>query len=84
MDFVFKMMNFCIQNDDFRKALWNRGVCGTHSLLSFNWTSVGLSSTEPMAVRDIFEEQDLGTHTGQYTGWVDIDDVLMLRLSKPK
>ena len=25
-----------------------------------------------------------GAHTGRYAGWVDIDDVLMLRLSKPK
>ena len=90
---VFQEKDFCgahdvwkrdLQGGDVAVALWNRGVCGTHSLLSFNWTTVGLPPARPMAVRDLFGEKDLGTHTGRYTGWVDIDDVLMLRLSKPK
>ena len=35
-----------------------------------------------MAVRDLYEQKDLGVHQGSFAGWVDIDDVLMLRLSK--
>ena len=37
-----------------------------------------------MAVRDLYEQKDLGVHQGSFAGWVDIDDVLMLRLSKHK
>eukprot|EP01051_Picozoa_sp_SAG22_P014406 SAG22_NODE_1745_length_3666_cov_1.403140_6_plen_157_part_00 len=90
---VLQDKGFCSAHDVWLKplaggelavALWNRGVCGTHLPLSFNWTTVGLPAARPMAVRDLFEKKDLGTHSGSFTGWVDIDDVLMLRLSAPK
>eukprot|EP01043_Picozoa_sp_COSAG02_P022993 COSAG02_NODE_1214_length_13857_cov_17.738334_5_plen_171_part_00 len=89
---VYQSKDFCSGHDvwmkplsggDIAVALWNRGVCGTHSLLTLNWTMISLPPTQPMAVRDLFEEKELGVHRAQYTGWVDIDDVLMLRLSKP-
>ena len=72
-----------LAGDDVAVVLWNRGVCGTHSLLTLNWTNIELPPAQPMKVRDLFEEKDLGVHSTQFTGWVDIDDVLMLRLSKP-
>ena len=89
---VYQSKDFCgahdiwmkpLQHGDIAVALWNRGVCGTHSLLTLNWTNIALPPAQPMAVRDLFEEKDLGVHSTQFTGWVDIDDVLMLRLSKP-
>ena len=89
---VYQSKDFCGAHDvwmkplsggDIAVALWNRGVCGTHSMLTLNWTMISLPPTQPMAVRDLFEEKALGVHRAQYTGWVDIDDVLMLRLSKP-
>ena len=65
-------------------VLWNRGVCGTPSLLSFNWTTVGAHPAQPMMVRDLFAEKDLGVHTGEYGALVDISSVLMLRLTPRK
>lgn len=53
-------------------------------LLAFNWTDIGLPATQPMAVRDLFLKQDLGTFAGNFTGFVNPDGVLMLRLSKAK
>lgn len=72
-----------LEHGDITVALWNRGVCGTHRLLTLNWTTIALPPAQPMSVRDLFEEKDLGVHRTQFTGWIDIDDVLMLRLSKP-
>ena len=88
---VFQSKDFCGAHDvwmkplsggDIAVAVWNRGVCGTHMPLSFNWTMIALPPTRPMKLRDLFEEKDLGVHSGNYTGFVDIDDVMMLRLSK--
>ena len=47
-------------------------------------TSVGLPAAQTMGVSDLFLRKDLGTHVGHYTGRVDIDGGLMLRLSGPK
>ena len=69
---------------DVAVVLWNRGVCGTPSLLSFNWTTVGAHPAQPMMVRDLFAEKDLGVHTGEYGALVDISSVLMLRLTPRK
>ena len=46
--------------------------------------SVGLPAAQTMGVSDLFLRKDLGTHVGDYTGCVDIDGGLMLRLSGPK
>jgi hypothetical protein len=71
-----------LAGEDVAVVLWNRGICGTHSLLTVNWTMVGLPPSQPRYVRDLFLEKDLGTHKGSYTGFVNIDGVLMLRLAK--
>lgn len=73
-----------LDGGDLAVVLWNRGTCGTHRQLSVSWGDLGLPASQPMAVRDLFLRQDLGTATGSFTGWVNIDGVLMLRLSKPK
>ena len=89
---VFQTKDQCIAHDVWARSLsngdtavtiWNRGYCGTHSQHSFNWTTVGLPAGKPMAVRDLFARKDLGVHNGSFTGFVNIDGVLMLRLSVP-
>ena len=45
---------------------------------------LGLPAAQTMGVSDLFLRKDLGTHVGHYTGCVDIDGGLMLRLSGPK
>ena len=73
-----------LAGDDVAVVLWNRGICGTHLPLTVNWTQLGLPAAQAMEVRDLFLRKDLGEHVGHYTGFVNIDGVLMLRLSKPK
>ena len=68
---------------DVAVALWNRGFCGTPSLLTVNWIDIGLPPAQPMTARNLFLRKDLGVFTGNLTGLVDIDDVLIVRLSKP-
>ena len=70
-----------LANGDVAVTVWNRGVCGTHYLHGFNWTTVGLPQGKPMAVRDLFARKDLGVHNGTFEGFVNVDGVLMLRLS---
>jgi hypothetical protein len=67
---------------DLAVVLWNRGFCGSHSKLSANWTTLGLPAGQKMAARDLFLQADLGTFVDSVAGFVDIDGVLMLRLSK--
>jgi len=66
---------------DLAVVLWNRGVCGTHRQLTVSWASLSLPAGQPMAARDLFGRKALGTFTGNLSGWVDPDDVLMVRLS---
>mmetsp|Transcript_29962 Transcript_29962/g.95861 ORF Transcript_29962/g.95861 Transcript_29962/m.95861 type:complete len:438 (+) Transcript_29962:56-1369(+) len=71
-----------LANGDTAVVLWNRGVCGTHSLLGFDWPTVGVAdASRRMAVRDLFEQRDLGVHAGSFSSFVDLSGVLMLRLS---
>ena len=71
-----------LANGDTAVVLWNRGVCGTHSLLGFDWPTVGVAdASRRMGVRDLFEQRDLGVHAGSFSGFVDLSGVLMLRLS---
>ena len=90
---VFQDKSFCGAHDIWMKplvghdvavVLWNRGICGTHSQLTVNWTTVGLPASQPCLVRDLFRRKDLGVYTGSFTGFVNIDGVLMLRLSQKK
>ena len=68
---------------DIAVVLWNRGVCGSHSLIGFNWTTVGLPAVQPKMVRYLFLQYDLGVRNESFTGFVNASGgVLMLRLSK--
>ena len=67
---------------DLAVVFWNRGFCGSHSKLSANWTTLGLPAGQKMAARDLFLQADLGTFVDSVAGFVDIDGVLLLRLSK--
>ena len=89
---VFQTKDQCVAHDVWARSLsngdtavtiWNRGSCGTHSQHSFNWTTVGLPANKPLAVRDLFARKDLGVFNGSFAGFVNIDGVLMLRLSEP-
>ena len=81
--------NFCDAYDAWMKplaggdiavVLWNRGICGTHRQLSVNWTTLSLPPSQPMAVRDLYEQKDLGVFTGEFKAWVNIDGVAMVRM----
>ena len=62
-----------LANGDTAVVLWNRGVCGTHSLLGFDWPTVGVAdASRRMGVRDLFEQRDLGVHAGSFSGFVDL------------
>ena len=71
-----------LANGDLALVLWNRGTCGAHRQMSASWGALGLPPSQPMAVRDLFARKDIGTATGQVSGWVNPDGVLMLRLSR--
>lgn len=89
---VAKDTGFCTAHDiwmrplsggDVAVVMWNRGICGVHRILSFNWTTVELPSSQPMRLRDLFLERDLGVFTANFSSFVNPDGVRMLRLSKP-
>ena len=67
---------------DLAVVLWNRGVCGTPRRLTVQWTDLKLDPAQPMRVRDLFLRKDLGTHTANFTSFVNVDGVVMLRLVK--
>ena len=67
---------------DLAAVFWNRGFCGTHSKITANWTTLGLPAGQKMAARDLFQQVDLGIFVDSIAGFVDIDGVLMLRLTK--
>ena len=71
-----------LSNGDVAVVLWNREVCGTHTQLSVSWKELGLPASQPMAARDLFEKKDLGKFRGSFSAFVNIDGVVMVRLSK--
>ena len=88
---AYKQTDFCAGHDiwtkplaggDLAVVLWNRGQCGTHSVIEADWATLGLPVAQPMTVRNLFLRKDLGTFVGSFKGFVDIDGVLMVRLSK--
>merc|ERR1712217_340508 len=87
---VFQTKDFCGAHDvwlrhlsggDLAVILWHRGVCGTHALLKVNWTTLELQPSQSMKVRDLFLRKDVGVFKESFEGFVNIDGVLMLRLS---
>ena len=70
-----------LANGDIAVVLWNRGHCGTHLQLTATWKMLGLDSGKKYKVRDLFAKKDLGTFNKEYTAFVDIDGVVMVKLS---
>ena len=68
-------------------ATW-RSCCGTArsaaptSSSRVRWKELGLPASQPMAARDLFEKKDLGKFSGSFSAFVNIDGVVMVRLSK--
>jgi hypothetical protein len=48
------------------------------------WTDLGLAATASMVVRDLWQKQDLGAHTGSFSATVDPHGVAMIKLTKSK
>ena len=49
--------------------------------VSFSWETVELPADKPMAVRDLFAQEDLGTFTGTFSALVNPHGVKLVRLS---
>ena len=64
-------------------VLWNRCPYGVPEKMTVDWKTLGIESNEEiMAVRDLYQEKELGNFTGSISLYVDIDGVRMLRLRK--
>ena len=69
---------------DLAVVLWNRGTCGIHRRLTVQWSTLGLPPAQKMTVRDLFLRKDLGVSMHNFSSWVNVDDVIMVKLSKAK
>ena len=72
-----------LYNGDLAVVLWNRCPYGVPEKMTVDWKTLGIESNEEiMAVRDLYQEKELGNFTGSISLYVDIDGVRMLRLRK--
>eukprot|EP00756_Hemistasia_phaeocysticola_P054478 Hpha_TRINITY_DN30397_c0_g1::TRINITY_DN30397_c0_g1_i1::g.147140::m.147140/K01204/NAGA; alpha-N-acetylgalactosaminidase len=71
-----------LDGGDVAVVAWNRNTYGTPSDVAIRWSDIGLPAGEERAARDLFQEQDMGVYSNLITVSVNIDGVVMLRLSK--
>jgi alpha-N-acetylgalactosaminidase len=65
---------------DIGVVIWNRGDCGAQHAITLQWEMLSLPATQPMALRDLYERKELGTHTGHFQAWINPQGPLMLRM----
>jgi alpha-N-acetylgalactosaminidase len=67
---------------DLAVVLWNRGEDGTHRQVTATWHDLGIEDEmQAFKVRDLFKKKDLGTFYGEFSPFVDIDGVVMVRMT---
>jgi alpha-N-acetylgalactosaminidase len=72
-----------LYNGDLAVLFWNRCPYGVPEKMTVDWKTLGIKNDKQiMAVRDLYQEKDLGNFTGSMSLYVDIDGVRMLRLRK--
>jgi len=71
-----------LANGDLAVLLWNRCSWGLHQEMQVDWATLGLPPAQQMAVRDLYAKKDMGSFTGSYSQFVNVDGVAMLRMSK--
>jgi len=71
-----------LHGGDIAVAFWARSTCGLHMQITVNWQQIELSETQPMKVRDLFEQKDLGSFMGSFTSFVNLHGTMLLRFSK--
>ncbi|RYH09524.1 hypothetical protein EON65_40120 [archaeon] len=47
--------------------------------VGFTWEEIGVAADKPMALRDLWNQKDLGTFTQSFSALVGVNDVLMIR-----
>ena len=71
-----------LANGDLAVVLWFRGEDGTHSRITASWADLGIADvSQKYAVRDLFKKEDLGVFDTEFTAFVDIDGVVMVRMA---
>jgi hypothetical protein len=71
-----------LANGDLAVVLWFRGEDGTHSEIAVSWPDLGIADPgQRYTVRDLFKKVDLGVFAGEFSAFVDIDGVVMVRMT---
>jgi alpha-N-acetylgalactosaminidase len=71
-----------LANGDLAVVLWFRGEDGTHGRVTAAWSDLGIPDiNQKYAVRDLFKRQDLGVFDKEFSAFVDIDGVVMVRMT---
>ena len=71
-----------LANGDLAVVLWFRGEDGTHGRVTAKWADLGIANASAKyTVRDLFKKQDLGVFDKEFSSYVDIDGVVMVRMA---